>query len=827
MKRKERKEKWTSAAEPADAAAEPADAAEEQDPACADVVYDTVAGEPGIVHVDFEPENDQVTLAYDPRRMDGEDVVRVAQAMEPALRERWATCTMRVGRQGGRACETCALALEERLQQIPGVRRAAVSYLGGALSVTYDDAVLSPEALQKEMRDLGVRARPTEAAVHRAPPPEEAAGFPEGLPARLRSAVTEDRLELAFTAITLLAMIAGFAAERLGAPAAASTGAYVVAYLAGGAFGLRAGLESLRQTTIDVDLLMILAALGAAVVGAPFEGAMLLFLFSLSNVLQTYALDRTRTAIRSLMALRPEEALVRRGEELVTLRAGEVAVGDRVIVRPGERIPLDGVVVEGESSVDQASITGESMPVARGPGDNVLAGTINQKGGLEIAVSRPAKESTIARLIKLVEEAHSEKATTQRFIDTAEQYYAMGVIVLTALAIVVPIWLLGESFGEAFYRAMTLMVAASPCALVISTPATVLSAIANGARKGVLFKGGVYVEQAAAIKVVAFDKTGTLTAGRPQVTDVIALNGTSEEDVLRHAAAVEARSEHPLAEAIVQAARARDLAWPEATGFQSETGRGVSASINGTTIAVGNRRFYREAGAAGLDGASAAVDALYAEGKTTVVVARADGDGGPYEVLGVIAIADVLRPETRDVVRALKERGVERVVMLTGDNERVAESIAAAAGVDAYHAELLPEDKVRILKEEAARYGPVAMVGDGVNDAPALATASIGMAMGAAGTDVALETADVVLMGDDLSKIPYVIGLSRQTRRTLMQNLVFAVGVIGVLIAAVLGVGLALPLSVIGHEGSTVLVSLNGLRLLAYGEDGPPASLPA
>lgn len=785
---------------------------------CADVVYDAVADEPGIVRVDFDPGEEEVVLAYDPRQMEGEDVVRVAQEIGPTLQERWATCTMRVGRRGGRACEACALALEDRLNEIPGVRRAAVSYLGGALSVTYDDALLSPEALETEMRQLGVRVRPTEPAVRRAPAPEEAPGFM----ARLRSWLSEDRLEVAFTALTLIAMVAGFVGERLGAAPAFSTGAYVVAYVAGGAFGLRAGIESLRQYAIDVDLLMILAALGAAVVGAPFEGAMLLFLFSLSNVLQTYALDRTRTAIRSLMALRPEEALVRRGDQLVTLPAEEIDVGDRVIVRPGERIPLDGVVVEGESSVDQASITGESIPVGKGPGDDVLAGTINQKGGLEISVTRLAKDSTIARLIKLVEEAHSEKARTQRFIDTAEQYYAIGVIVLTVLALVVPVALLGERFDEAFYRAMTLMVAASPCALVISTPATVLSAIANGARKGVLFKGGVYVEQAAAIKVVAFDKTGTLTLGRPAVTDVIALNGVSEEEVLMQAAAVEAKSEHPLAEAIVDAARARDLAWPEATAFQSVTGRGVSARVDGATVAVGNRRFYREAGAGGLEEAGAAVDALYGEGKTTVVVARRSGDGEAaaqgYEVIGVIGIADMLRPDSGDVVRALKERGVERVVMLTGDNERVAESIAAQAGVDAFHAGLLPEDKVRILKEEAERYGPVAMVGDGVNDAPALATAAIGIAMGAAGTDVALETADIVLMADDLSQIPYVIGLSRQTRRTLWQNLVFAVAVIGVLIAAVLGIGLALPLSVIGHEGSTVLVSLNGLRLLAYGE---------
>ena len=790
---------------------------EKTDAACADVVFDAVASEPGIVGVDFEPQEEHLTLAYDPGRVDGQDVVRVAQEMGDTLQERWATCTMRVGRRGGRACEACALTLEDRLGKIPGVRRAAVSYLGGALSVTYDDTLLSPDELEAEMQRLGVKVRAPEQVVRRRP----AAEGPPGLMTRLRSSLSEERLELAFTVITLFAMIAGFAGEKLGAPFAFATGSYVFAYVAGGAFGLRAGLESLQQFRIDVDLLMILAALGAAFVGAPFEGAMLLFLFSLSNVLQTYALDRTRSAIRALMALRPEEALVRQGDELVTLPAEEIDVGDRVIVRPGERIPLDGVVVEGESSIDQASITGESIPVAKGPGDDVLAGTINQRGGLEISVARQAKDSTIARLIKLVEEAHSEKAKTQRFIDTAEQYYAAGVIVLTALALLIPMAWLQEPFADAFYRAMTLMVAASPCALVISTPATVLSAIGNGARKGVLFKGGVYVEQAAAIKVVAFDKTGTLTAGRPEVTDVISLNGASEEEVLVRAAAVEAKSEHPLAEAIVEAARARDLDWPEATAFQSETGSGVSAEVNGSTVAVGNRRFYEGVGADGLEEASATVDALYSDGKTTVIVARsATGEAGGqrYQVIGVIGIADMLRPNVRDVVQALKERGVERVVMLTGDNERVAETIAGQASVDAFHAELLPEDKVRILREEAARYGPVAMVGDGVNDAPALATAAIGIAMGAAGTDVALETADIVLMADDLSQIPYVIGLSRQTRRTLLQNLAFAVAVIGVLIGAVLGIGLALPLSVIGHEGSTVLVSLNGLRLLAYAE---------
>jgi Cd2+/Zn2+-exporting ATPase len=457
------------------------------------------------------------------------------------------------------------------------------------------------------------------------------------------------------------------------------------------------------------------------------------------------------------------------------------------------------------------------MPVAKDVGDMVFAGTINQQGSLEVSVIRLARDSTIARLIQLVEEAQSEKAETQRFIDRAEQYYAVGVIAFTALAIIVPLLFLQEAFQPAFYRAMTLMVAASPCALVISTPATVLSAIGNGARKGILFKGGVYVERAAEIKVIAFDKTGTLTEGKPQVTDVRLIDQRlSEDELLALAGAVESRSEHPLAQAVVRAAELRQLELADATGFQASAGLGVQAVVNGETFVVGNGRLIRRFNSSGLEAAEAAAVGLQDEGKTAVILAHLINNETEAHILGVIGIADVLRPTAARVIRELKALGIERTVMLTGDNERVAKAIAAEAGVDSYYAELMPEDKMGLLKELADRYGPVAMIGDGVNDAPALATADIGIAMGAAGTDVALETADIVLMADDLTKIPYVIALSRKTRRTLVQNLAFALGVIVVLVAAVLGFSLALPLSVIGHEGSTVLVSLNGLRLLGF-----------
>ncbi len=620
-------------------------------------------------------------------------------------------------------------------------------------------------------------------------------------------------------------MMTGLALELLNGPEWLMLTAYAIAYMAGGVFGLKAGMESLRQFSIDVDLLMVLAAIGAALVGAYFEGAMLLFLFSLSNVLQTYAMDRTRNAIRALMALRPAEATVRRNGELVTLPIEAIEVGEHMLVKPGERLALDGVVVEGRSSVDQAAITGESIPVAKGPGDNVLAGSINQQGSLDVAVTHLSEDTTLAKLIKLVEEAQSEKAPTQRFIEKGEQYYALGVIIMTALAIIIPVAFFNEPFETTFYRAMTLMVAASPCAIVISTPATVLSAIGNGARKGVLFKGGAYVEKAAEIKVIAFDKTGTLTVGKPKVTDVIVCDqnwGGDETKLLQLAAAVEAKSEHPLAGAIENAAKTRELLVPAATDFHSETGMGVYATVGDQKIAVGNRRFFENWVLDGLDQAVSQLENLQDEGKTAVLVADVTENPGvdapTAHVLGILAIADVLRPDVAQVIQRLKSQGIAHIAMLTGDNERVAQAIGKQAGVDAVYAELMPKEKMELLQRLSEQYGPVAMVGDGVNDAPALALADIGIAMGAAGTDVALETADIILMSDDLSKVSYVIGLSHRTRKTLTQNLVFAIGVIIVLVTAVLGVGIALPLSVIGHEGSTVLVSLNGLRLLRYEE---------
>jgi Cd2+/Zn2+-exporting ATPase len=495
---------------------------------------------------------------------------------------------------------------------------------------------------------------------------------------------------------------------------------------------------------------------------------------------------------------------------VITLPVEKLVLGDIVLVRPGERLPVDGEVTSGASDINQAPITGESMPVHKSPGDPVFAGTVNGNGALEVRMNRLAKDTTLARIVQMVEEAQTSKAQTQRMLDDFEQTYATVVVAIAVALVALPLVIGQQPFYETFYRAMTWLVVASPCALVISTPASILSAIANGARNGILFKGGVHLEKTAALKVVAFDKTGTLTHGKPQIAAVHAAPDVSEEELLRLVAAVEARSEHPLATAIVTAAQEKDIQLPSASGTRAIPGLGVEGRVEDHVVWAGGRRMFFERGVDVPAEMLAKAEAMEEQG-LTVVMASADG-----RFLGLLGAADALRADAREMIQAMKNQGVERVVMLTGDNERVAARIAQQAGVDEFHANLLPQDKVTVMKTLQQRYGPVAMIGDGVNDAPALASADVGVAMGGAGTDVALETADVVLMSDDLKKLPHAIGLARKARKIVWQNLSFAMLVILLLVISTFGAQLALPLGVVGHEGSTVLVVLNGLRLLRF-----------
>lgn len=766
--------------------------------------------QPGVLRADIDPLNHSVTIDFDPGVISEEGVRKVAERLAPIGHQQYCKMVLRLG---GRASGAAEIRMEDKAQHIEGVRRARATFLGGVMTVTFDDARITQAQVLERVRETG-------AAVSPFVPEDDHA--PGNLREWIRHWTTGERLEAVFTVLTFVFMVAGWVAARMHSPL--HNLFYGAAYLAGGYFGVQAGLQSLRQWTLDVDLLMVLAALGAAVVNAPFEGAMLLFLFSLSNVLQSYAIDRTRKAIKSLMKLRPEKALARRGDTTVLLPVGALVVGDVLVVRPGESIPLDGVILEGSSSIDQASLTGESIPVSRKPGDAVFAGTINQTGGLDVRVTRLAKDSTIEKLVRMVEEAQSEKADTQRFLDRAEQFYAAGVLLFTLGLILVPVLVQQQPFRSAFYRAMTVMVVASPCALIISTPASILSAIGGAARRGVLFKGGVHLERTATLKVIAFDKTGTLTEGKPRVTDVVVgsvmvpFSGTPTPEaleLLQTVAAVEARSEHPLAQAIVNESRRRGQSPEACAAFQSVSGKGASGLVGGRRLVVGNARYFVDLGSPVPEPLARQIATLQDSGKTSVIIGEIDDPTLPPRLLGAIAVADVLRSDAADVIRELRTHGIERVVMLTGDNIRVAQAIARQAGVDEVHADLLPEDKVRVVRELKS-IGPVAMVGDGVNDAPALATATVGIAMGAAGTDVAMETADVVLMSDNLRNIVFAVALSRQARNVVYQNLGFSLIVIVILIVAALGFSLLLPIGVVAHEGSTVLVCLNGLRLLAF-----------
>ncbi|SCW36230.1 Cd2+/Zn2+-exporting ATPase [Paenibacillus tianmuensis] len=581
---------------------------------------------------------------------------------------------------------------------------------------------------------------------------------------------------------------------------------YCFAFLIGGFVKAKEGwLTLVREKDLDVNLLMIVAAIGAASIGYWMEGAVLIFIFSLSGALETFTMEKSSRDISSLMDLKPETAIVWEEGAEKRVPVEQLRIGDLVLVKPGERLPADGIVQEGSSAVNQASITGESIPVDKTAGDEVFAGTLNGQGALFVQVTKSSESTLFSKIIRLVQEAQSEMPKSQRFIERFERMYARVIILATLLLIALPPWLFGWSWNDTLYRAMVFLVVASPCALVASIMPAMLSAISNSARKGLLFKGGAHLERASHIRAIAFDKTGTLTYGKPSVTDFLTYQAWSEEELLRIAASVESLSTHPIAKAIVDKAEQLSLELERPSDFQALAGWGVQAGLAGEFWKIGKPGFFEEAG---IDGQVLSdVCKLEQEGKTVVLIQNAAG------IAGIIALQDAIRPQARETVAKLKELGVQ-VVMLTGDQRLTAEAIAREAGIDQVYAGLLPEDKLNIVKTLKEKYTHVAMVGDGINDAPALAAASVGIAMGAAGSDAALETADLVLMNDDLDKIKEAIVLGRRTTRIIKQNIAFAVTVIAFLIAANFFKGIPLPLGVVGHEGSTILVILNGLRLL-------------
>lgn len=665
-------------------------------------------------------------------------------------------------------------------------------------------------------------------------------GHPMKPPAPARGAAaaasTEARYYMVVTIVVAIGMVAGAILQWL--PSEPSPWRWLplgIAYLAG---GRRIALDSWRKLRdehrLSIDFLMGAAAIGAAVVGSPLEGVILIFLFSLSNTLEHYAMGRTRRAIALLMDLRPQEATIvdDAGREIGRVPVDDLVPGQAILVRPGDRIAADGVVRSGRSDVDQAAITGESVPVSKTVGSEVYAGTIAQGGSLVVEVTRHAGETMLARIVRLVEQAQEERAPAQNFIDRFAHPYTISVVVATVLVAVIPPWLFGVPWGDSFYRSMTLLVVGSPCALVISTPSAILSAIANGARHGVLFKGGAYLDLAGSIDTVAFDKTGTLTVGRPQLVDVVsernALVGSEpdgrpwrdvassdELEVLRLAGAVELTAEHHTGRSIVDAARQLGLDLPEASDFGAFPGEGVNGIVEGTRIWAGNERMAERMGAR-VGPALLGWSTDQAARARSVIFVGAEGS-----VIGAMSFGDTLKPNAAATVRHLKYEGIRWITILSGDHPLAVRAIASELGADEVRAGLLPHEKVDAVRALGQRSRGVAMVGDGVNDAPAMAAASLGVAMGAAGTDVAIETADVVLMSDDIEKIDYVIHLGKRARRVVRQNVFFSVTWMLFLVVIALAVGIPLTLAVVAHEGSTLLVVLNGLRLLG-GHPHPP-----
>ena len=688
----------------------------------------------------------------------------------------------------GMDCHEEVTVLERRLRRLPGLEDLSADVVTQCLRVTHDAARLSASAIAAVVAETGRRAW----LEHDGPvrPPV--------------SARTRQVLLIASGGCLAL----GSALRLAGLSSSIVWPAFAAAILTGGVFTARRAFSAARTLSLDINVLMLTAVAGAVAIGEWFEAGTVVFLFALAQLLESRSMDRTRGAIRALMDLAPVEALVRSDSQERRVSVDEVRVGDVVVIRPGEKVPLDGWVVAGESHVNQAPVTGESLPVQKCSGDDVLAGTINGHGALEVEVTRLRRDTTLARIIHLVERAQAQRAPTQAFVERFAHYYTPAVIALAAGLAVVPPLLFAEPAGIWFYRALVLLVISCPCALVISTPVAIVSALAGAARQGVLIKGGIHLERTSAVRCVAFDKTGTLTKGCPEVVDVIPLNGTSSEKILATAAALEARSEHPIAQAIVRRACRTGIAVSPSEAFQSLPGLGAEGRVGGMPVIVGNHRLFHERRIC-TPSIDAQLDKLATRGWTGVLVAS---DG---QALGIIGVADQVRESGQRAVALLRRQGIERLVLLTGDNSNTAKTIAHDLSFGKFRAELLPEDKVAAIEELRRRYGVVAMVGDGVNDAPALASADVGIAMGVSGTDAALETADVALMADELLKIPYVVRLSRATLRTIKTNIAVSLMLkAAFLVMAVVGVA-TLWMAVVADMGASLLVIANGLRLLS------------
>ncbi|WNC15190.1 heavy metal translocating P-type ATPase [Brevibacillus brevis] len=690
-----------------------------------------------------------------------------------------------VYRIAGMDCSSCAKSLEKHMRTLAAVQEVSVNFSTGKMQIVQEG--LTDDAIVREVSKAGYSASPLSRG-------------------KRGQAKQSDKVGTVLAVISGVLLGLGALLSLGGLPEAIAIVCYALSIVVGGYRPARSAFYAIKSRSLDMNVLMSVAAIGAALIGEWQEGATVVWLFAVGNWLQTKSIEKTRDSIRDLMDLAPAEAWVKRETGLVRLPVEEVGVGDVIVVKPGEKVPLDGDVITGESSVNQAPITGESIPVDKQAGDAVFAGSVNESGSLEVRVTRLVEDTAIAKIIHLVEEAQEKKAPTQAFVDKFAAMYTPIVLVLALLVILLPPFFGWGVWGDWFYKGLELLVVACPCALVISTPVAIVSAIGNAARNGVLIKGGTSLEKAGAIDAIAFDKTGTLTVGKPRVSRIDAGKG-DEDEVLAIARTIEEHSRHPIAQAIMDCAVGRQIASLEGRDYRVLPGKGAAATIHGQTHYAGKPALFAELGVSTQEWTEQ-IEALQRAGNTLVMI------GTAQKILGLIAVSDTVRDKLVAAIGKLKAAGVDEIVMLTGDNRGTAETVAKQTGVSRYFADLLPQDKVTVIKQLQQDGKTVAMVGDGINDAPALATANLGIAMGGAGTDTAMETADIVLMADNLEKLPHTVSLSRQALAIIRQNIWFSIVVKLAALVLIFPGWLTLWLAVLSDTGAALIVILNSMRLL-------------
>lgn len=752
---------------------------------CIERIREALEGLDGMQSVVINPDRRTVQLTYDKELLTFEDISERARAVGVEVAEHYKHERMTIS---GLDCPDCALKVETAIRKTPGVVWASLNYATSILIVEYDPKLLKLDVIVRKVRDFGYDVEEK----IRTPAEEK----------RIR---TRRSMRVTLTVLSGILLVAGGLLLALGSEDVASA-LFIAAAVTGGVFAVRAGILSLKGLSLDTNFLMTVAAIGAIVLGDYWEAGAVMFLFSLGSTLEAYTVEKTRRSIRSLMEAFPTSATVRRNGELRQVPLEDVEIGETVIVKPGEKIPVDGTVTEGSSAVNEAPITGESVPKDKNKGDVVYAGSINGRGSLQVRTTSTAEDNTIARIVHMVEEAQAQKAPSQRFSETFGRYYTPAVISLAVMIGAIGPLITAATYQESIKTALILLVVSCPCALVISTPVAIVAAIGNAARSGILIKGGAYLETLGEVTVTAFDKTGTLTMGKLSLREIVPVAPVTEEELLATAAAVESRSEHPLADAVVRKAQEMGVQERHVSFFEAFPGKGARAVVNGEVVYIGSGRFLEETGISGFD--QPVFSDLMTKGYSVIYVAR---EG---KLIGALGAADEPKPSSAEAISQLRDVGIRRTVMLTGDTAQTGRAVARMLGIDDEYSELLPEDKLAKIRELSSGPEKVAMVGDGINDAPALAAADVGIAMGGAGTHAAIEAADVALMADDIVMLPYAVSLSRRARRIIKQNVAFALIVVALLIIGALTQRVNLATGVLGHEGSALFVIANSMRLL-------------